>query len=183
MTTSVRTSTPTVKQPVSSSPYRFDLDGLRGFSIMLVVVFHVFVGRVSGGVDVFLLLSGYFFMGAQLRYAMRPNPSLNPWWPFWRTARRLLPALAVVLAAVYAGIRYLTPQVMSQEIARQFKASVLYYQNYELSSQDAAYAAAGSQTSPLQHLWSMSVQGPVSYTHLTLPTILRSCRSRWSPYH
>ena len=24
---------------------------------------------------------------------------------------------------------------------------------------------------------------PVSYTHLTLPTILRSCRSRWSPYH
>ncbi|MDK8796293.1 acyltransferase family protein [Corynebacterium sp. MSK044] len=159
MTTSVRTSTPTVKQPVSSSPYRFDLDGLRGFSIMLVVVFHVFVGRVSGGVDVFLLLSGYFFMGTQLRYAMRPNPSLNPWWPFWRTARRLLPALAVVLAAVYAGIRYLTPQVMSQEIARQFKASVLYYQNYELSSQDAAYAAAGSQTSPLQHLWSMSVQG------------------------
>ena len=26
-------------------------------------------------------------------------------------------------------------------------------------------------------------QEPVSYTHLTLPTILRSCRSRWSPYH
>ena len=23
----------------------------------------------------------------------------------------------------------------------------------------------------------------VSYTHLTLPTIQRSCRSRWSPYH
>lgn len=115
---------------------------------MLVVVFHVFVGKVSGGVDVFLLLSGYFFMGTQLRYAMRPNPSLNPWWPFWRTARRLLPALAVVLAAIYAGIQYFTPQIMSHEIARQFKASVLYYQNYELSIQDAAYAAAGSQTSP-----------------------------------
>ena len=26
-------------------------------------------------------------------------------------------------------------------------------------------------------------QHAVSYTHLTLPTILRSCRSRWSPYH
>ena len=24
---------------------------------------------------------------------------------------------------------------------------------------------------------------PVSYTHLTLPTTLNSCRSRWSPYH
>ena len=33
-------------------------------------------------------------------------------------------------------------------------------------------------------LWAASVSpAPVSYTHLTLPTILRSCRSRWSPYH
>ena len=24
---------------------------------------------------------------------------------------------------------------------------------------------------------------PVSYTHLTLPTTLHECRSRWSPYH
>ena len=26
-------------------------------------------------------------------------------------------------------------------------------------------------------------QRPVSYTHLTLPTIAAECRSRWSPYH
>ena len=25
--------------------------------------------------------------------------------------------------------------------------------------------------------------GPVSYTHLTLPTTSALCRSRWSPYH
>ena len=31
--------------------------------------------------------------------------------------------------------------------------------------------------------YSSQVILPVSYTHLTLPTILRSCRSRWSPYH
>ena len=29
----------------------------------------------------------------------------------------------------------------------------------------------------------LSILKPVSYTHLTLPTILRSCRYRWSPYH
>ena len=65
--------------------YRYDLDGLRGIAIALVVFYHVFVGRVSGGVDVFLLLSGYFFLGSQLRYAAKPNASLNPWWPIWRT--------------------------------------------------------------------------------------------------
>lgn len=159
MSTTVDEQRTKTQAPLPSLTYRYDLDGLRGFSIALVVVFHVFVGRVSGGVDVFLLLSGYFFMGAQLRYAVRPNPSLNPWWPLWRTARRLLPALAVVLSAVYLAIQWLTPEIMSSDLARQFTASVLYYQNYELTRQDAAYSAAGSETSPLQHLWSMSVQG------------------------
>lgn len=37
---------------------RSDLDGVRGLAIALVVVFHVFVGRVSGGVDVSLMLVG-----------------------------------------------------------------------------------------------------------------------------
>ena len=51
----------------TGTQYRYDLDGLRGISIALVVLFHVYVGRVSGGVDVFLLLSGFFFFGAQYR--------------------------------------------------------------------------------------------------------------------
>ncbi|WP_342319973.1 acyltransferase family protein [Corynebacterium mayonis] len=146
-----------LKQP--SPSYRVDLDGLRGIAIALVVVFHVFVGRVSGGVDVFLLLSGYFFLGSQLRYALRPEPSLNPWWPIWRTIRRLVPTLVLVVGSVYLLVRNFAPQLMNIELARQFTASVLYYQNWELSEQEADYAAASHDTSVLQHLWSMSVQG------------------------
>jgi uncharacterized membrane protein len=37
-----------------SDSYRHDLDGLRGIAIALVAMFHVWFGRVSGGVDVFL---------------------------------------------------------------------------------------------------------------------------------
>ncbi|WP_018297009.1 acyltransferase family protein [Corynebacterium lubricantis] len=142
-----------------SSTYRFDLDGLRGYAIALVVIFHVFVGRVSGGVDVFLLLSGFFFLGSQLRYATRRDAILNPWWPIWRTARRLLPALSVVLLATLIAVLTLAPELFTPELASQFTASVLYFLNWELISQDAAYAAASVDTSPLQHLWSMSVQG------------------------
>mgnify|MGYP001822056502 CR=1 FL=1 len=37
---------------------------------------------------------------------------------------------------------------------------------------------------PVSFLTAVSIQCiPVSYTHLTLPTMLAQCRSRWSPYH
>ena len=104
--------------------YRYDLDGLRGIAIALVVFYHVFVGRVSGGVDVFLLLSGYFFLGSQLRYAAKPNASLNPWWPIWRTLRRLLPSLVLVIGATALLVYFVTPQLMRTEFAQQITATL-----------------------------------------------------------
>lgn len=139
--------------------YRYDLDGLRGIAIALVVFYHVFVGRVSGGVDVFLLLSGYFFLGSQLRYAAKPNASLNPWWPIWRTLRRLLPSLILVIGVTTLLVYFITPQLMRTEFAQQITATLFYFQNWELAAQDADYAAASADTSPLQHMWSMAVQG------------------------
>ena len=86
----------------TSGFYRHDLDGLRGIAIALVAVFHVWFGRVSGGVDVFLALSGFFFGGRLLRTALTPGASLSPVPEVTRLVRRLLPALVVVLAAVGA---------------------------------------------------------------------------------
>jgi len=142
-----------------SVSYRYDLDGLRGIAIAFVVLFHVFVGRVSGGVDVFLLLSGYFFLGSQLRYAARDNAAPSPWWPIWRTIRRLLPALVLVLGSTALAIRLLTPELQRMDLAWQFVASLGYVQNWELAAQSAAYDTASALVSPLQHLWSMAVQG------------------------
>ena len=144
---------------VPRSSYRYDLDGLRGIAIAFVVIFHVFVGRVSGGVDVFLLLSGYFFLGSQLRYADRDNASINPWWPFWRTLRRLVPALVLVLGITLAVILAFVPSLQRIHVANQVVASLFYVQNWELASQGADYGAASASVSPFQHLWSMSVQG------------------------
>src|ERR1700740_863571 len=84
--------------------YRHDLDGLRGIAIALVAMFHVWFGRVSGGVDVFLALSGFFFGGKLLRAALNPaggrTGSLSPVPEVIRLVRRLLPALVGVLAGV-----------------------------------------------------------------------------------
>lgn len=139
--------------------YRPELDGLRGLAISLVVLFHIFVGRVSGGVDIFLLLAGYFFLGSQLRYASRDNASLNPFWPLWRTLRRLIPTMVVMLVAVVAASFTILPQWMRPDLAAQVTASMGYFQNWVLFLQGQDYNVASDQVSPLQHLWSMSVQG------------------------
>nr|WP_227982666.1 acyltransferase family protein [Nocardia spumae] len=138
--------------------YRRDLDGLRGLAIALVVVFHIWFGRVSGGVDIFLVLSGYFFTGSLLRRAVNGD-TIGVGETLRRTARRLLPALVVVLGAVLVATVTLRPYTQWGDLAGQTLASLLYYQNWRLALTWSDYLAADPSVSPLQHLWSMSVQG------------------------
>lgn len=153
--------------------YRYDLDGLRGLAIALVVIFHIWFGRVSGGVDVFLTLSGFFFIGSQMRNVDRYG-SLNPLRGIWKTLRRLLPTMVVVLATVGVGVIVVFPRTRWANVNDQVLASLLYYQNWKLAAQSEDYAQAGSEVSPLQHLWSMSVQG-----QFYLLIILLCCGLGW----
>ena len=150
---------PPAAPPRSAVTYRHDLDGLRGVAIALVAVFHIWFGRVSGGVDVFLVLSGFFFGSSLLRTALTPGASLSPWPHLKRLARRLLPALVVVLAAATLLTILVQPQTRWESFADQSLASLGYFQNWELSATASDYLRAGESVSPLQHIWSMSVQG------------------------
>ncbi|MBY0442496.1 MAG: acyltransferase [Mycobacteriaceae bacterium] len=144
-----------------SNFYRHDLDGLRGIAIALVAVFHVWFGRVSGGVDVFLVLSGFFFGGKVLRAALNPAYTTPRWLgpELIRLVKRLLPALVVVLAGCTVLTILIQPQTRWETFADQSLASLGYYQNWELARTVADYLRASEAVSPLQHLWSMSVQG------------------------
>lgn len=144
--------------PADTRRIRHDLDGLRGVAIALVVVFHVWFGRVSGGVDVFLVLSGFFFGGRLLRLAGEGGRLSLPK-EIRRLARRLLPALAVVLAGCAALTVLIQPQTRWETFAEQTLASLGYFQNWQLADTASDYLRAGESVSPLQHLWSMSVQG------------------------
>jgi peptidoglycan/LPS O-acetylase OafA/YrhL len=148
--------------------YRHDLDGLRGIAIALVAVFHIWFGRVSGGVDVFLALSGFFFGGKVLRAALNPAVSLSPIAEVIRLIRRLVPALVVVLAACAVLTILVQPQTRWETFADQSLASLGYYQNWELANTASDYLRAGEAVSPLQHIWSMSVQGQFFVAFLLL---------------
>lgn len=148
--------------------YRHDLDGLRGIAIALVAVFHIWFGRVSGGVDVFLALSGFFFGGRLLRTALTPGASLWPVPEVTRLIRRLLPALVVVLAVSAVLTILVQPETRWETFADQSLASLGYYQNWELAGTASDYLRAGEAVSPLQHIWSMSVQGQFYIAFLAL---------------
>jgi peptidoglycan/LPS O-acetylase OafA/YrhL len=152
----------------TSGFYRHDLDGLRGIAIALVAVFHVWFGRVSGGVDVFLALSGFFFGGRLLRTALTPGASLWPVPEVVRLVRRLLPALVVVLAASTVLTILIQPETRWETFADESLASLGYFQNWELASTASDYLRAGEAVSPLQHIWSMSVQGQFYIAFLAL---------------
>jgi peptidoglycan/LPS O-acetylase OafA/YrhL len=152
-------ATPTAAGSKTAGSYRHDLDGLRGVAILLVAVFHIWFGRVSGGVDVFLALSGFFFGGKLLRTALSPGQRLSPRREVERLVRRLLPALVVVLAAAAALTILIQPKTRWETFADQSLASLGYYQNWELARTASDYLRAGESVSPLQHMWSMSVQG------------------------
>ncbi|MCQ4121281.1 acyltransferase family protein [Rhodococcus tibetensis] len=158
-----------------SDGYRYDLDGLRGLAIALVVIFHLWLGRVSGGVDVFLVLSGFFFTGMLLRRSGDGGPAVRE--VLSRTARRLLPALVVVLAATVAMTVIVRPFTQWSAAADQVLTSLLYVQNWELARTAADYQAADASVSPMQHLWSMSVQGQFYLLILALVGVLAAgCR-------
>ncbi|MGB9224600.1 acyltransferase family protein [Mycobacterium sp.] len=150
--------------------HRHDLDGLRGIAILLVAVFHVWFGRVSGGVDVFLALSGFFFGGKIIRAALGQTPghTLSPVVEVFRLIRRLVPALVVVLAGCALLTVLVQPQTRWETFADQSLASLGYYQNWELANSASDYLRAGEAVSPLQHIWSMSVQGQFYVAFLLL---------------
>ncbi|WP_181574227.1 acyltransferase family protein [Microbacterium sp. SMR1] len=138
--------------------YRADIDGLRAVAILLVVTYHVWFGRVSGGVDVFLMLSAFFLTRTFLhRIHTGAPPDIAR--RLIGTFRRLLPAAAVTLLLVLLLARLFYPATTWRSLWEQTWASLLYVQNWILAADAVDYYNRGEAPSPLQHFWSLSVQG------------------------
>lgn len=148
-------------EPSRKSKFRPEIQGLRSLAVLMVVSYHVWFGRVSGGVDVFLLISA-FLMTLQFvgRYEQgRPMALFRHWLHLFR---RLLPAAVTVMVAVLAASVLLLPRTRWLDIIAQGWASLFYVENWLLQSQATDYYATDhSLASPFQHFWSLSIQGQV----------------------
>ncbi|MGQ4561544.1 acyltransferase family protein [Dermabacteraceae bacterium P7054] len=147
--------------PTKVSSYRPELQGLRAVAIMMVVTYHIWFGRVSGGVDVFLLISAFLLTGSFLRKMERGQDlAVTRYW--LHAFKRLVPPAALVIAATIVAARYLLPPERWRDVISEAFASITYTQNWLLASKSVDYYAADHSTaSPLQHFWSLSIQGQV----------------------
>ena len=142
------------------SGFRKEVQGLRAVAVLLVVVYHVFLGRVSGGVDIFLLISAFFMTLSFVRKIESGRPlAIGRYW--LHTFKRLLP-LATVVILVTIGLLTEFPESSVAQFRWEALASVFYVENWALAAASVDYYAADHSTaSPFQHFWSLSVQGQV----------------------
>ncbi|MFM8973657.1 MAG: acyltransferase family protein [Actinomycetota bacterium] len=134
------------------------LDGLRGLAVIAVILYHAAAGGlreqwVPGGflgVDVFFVLSGFLITGILLVTRDRTGRTVST--IFWvRRARRLLPALLVMLAFCAAWGAFAAPRWELTSLRNQSFATLLYVQNWYRMFGDPGRA-------PLSHTWSLSIE-------------------------
>jgi peptidoglycan/LPS O-acetylase OafA/YrhL len=130
-------------------------------AVLLVVLYHVWLGRVSGGVDVFLMISAFLMTGQFVARHRRDNRTnlLKHW---LHVFRRLLPAAVVtIVGTVLAAVVFL-PATRWAAVLEQGMASLVYAENW-LLQRDAVdyYAQDHALASPFQHFWSLSIQGQI----------------------
>lgn len=144
--------------PASIPHYRADIDGLRAIAILLVVWFHAFPESMPGGfigVDVFFVISGFLITGIVLRGLHKESFCFLHF--YTQRARRLLPALSLVLpATLAAGWHWLWPQEYAQ-LSAHVAAAAAFVLNIVLWT-EAGYFDAATELKPLMHLWSLGIE-------------------------
>lgn len=138
--------------------YRAEIDGLRAIAVIPVILFHAGVEFFSGGflgVDIFFVISGYLI--TTLLHENLQNGDLNLRYFYERRARRLLPAiLVVVLACIPFAWFWMLPSQL-KDFSQSLVATNLFASNV-LFWLESGYFETASEQKPLLHTWSLAVE-------------------------
>jgi peptidoglycan/LPS O-acetylase OafA/YrhL len=148
------------KQTPRKGGFRPDVEGLRAVAVVAVLLYHAGVPFARGGyigVDVFFVISGFLITGLLLK-ELEQSGELSLARFYSRRAKRLLPVTVVVLGAIVVLSGLLFDPVRMEEVSLDVVAAGLYVMNWRLAVQATDYFAAGPQTSPVQHFWTLGVE-------------------------
>ena len=145
--------------PSRARRYLPGLDGMRALAVIAVVLFHSPLAVATGGflgVEVFFVISGYIITRALLtEREERGRIALGRFW--LRRARRLLPALFLLLAGVAAWSALFAEGELAG-LRRDMGAAFFYVTNWDLIVTGESYFDSWERPSLLRHLWSLAVE-------------------------
>jgi len=154
--------------------YQPALDGLRAFAVASVIAYHFGAGWMTGGflgVDAFFVLSGFLITSLLLsEWGRRRHIDLPGFWA--RRARRLLPALLLVLGAIALYAVVLAPTDQLRSLRADGLASLFYVANWRFVLSGQSYFALFTLPSPMRHLWSLAIE---EQFYLVWPLVVLAC--------
>jgi peptidoglycan/LPS O-acetylase OafA/YrhL len=164
------------------------LDGLRAVAVLGVMLYHGGAPLVSGGfltIDVFFVLSGFLITSLLIgEWTKRLTIQLGQFWA--RRARRLLPALLVMLLGVAVYAKLFAGAGEYANLRLDSLSTLFYVSNWHFIFGSSNYFNLSAQPSPLQHMWSLSIEEqfyivwpPVVLVLLHLGRRLRPSRRLW----
>lgn len=147
------------RRPARATHFQPHIQGLRAIAVILVVLYHFWPGRLSGGyigVDIFFVISGYLITGQLARELERTGRIGLP--SFWaKRVRRLLPASITVLMFSTLATLFILPLSGLVDSLREILASTFYFENWSLAFGAVDYLAS-HDASMVQHYWSLSLE-------------------------
>ena len=164
-------STVGTSQRRANTELRPEIQGLRALAVALVLLYHLWPGRLPGGfigVDVFFVISGFLIIGHLLREAAQSGRvRLGRFW--MRRARRILPLALLVLAVTAIATATIAPLGLRQQYFEEVLAAVFFAENWRLAADSVDYLRADYEASPVQQYWSLGVE---EQFYIALPLII-----------
>jgi len=158
---------------------RFDIQALRGFAVLVVVLYHAGVSAIPAGylgVDIFFVISGFLITGLIAKGIEARSFSFTSF--YYRRAKRLLPAAYVVLALTLLAAPFFVTQLVLDDLRMQILGAVTFTSNF-VFWQQAGYFDSAAETKPLLHFWSLSLE---EQYYLLMPALLAfTPRKAWLP--
>ena len=140
-----------------SSTYRPEIQGVRTIGALLVACFHIWGGRVSGGVDVFFVISGFLITGSLYKEVTRSQTiDILAFWG--RIAKRVTPMAYLVLGLTLVAALIWMPKSRQDGFLSEVFYSAFHLENIKLMMNSVDYLARDEAPSPVQQFWALSVQ-------------------------
>ena len=136
------------------------LDGMRACAVLAVMMFHGGIPHMDGGfmgVDAFFVLSGFLITSLLIgEWRQALTIKLGAFWA--RRARRLLPALLLMMLFVAFFASVIVPKGTYGALRLDALATLLYVSNWHFILVNSNYFNETSASSPLLHTWSLAVE-------------------------